>query len=470
MPSGARFEHWGRDLWTFEVDEVFKGTLPSTVEILTHNDSGYGGADCGGAHFDPGHPTAILARLRPDGRLWTSQTCGHGSITEAELRARADLRPPTGTGAIAALVLARDHDAGLLALNAAREVVAYGFTSADVRQVAPCPSHRSFLALDADLRFARWDAATMTSQPLTDAIEATIDDDNDELDVIFAAASSMLVCTDPEGLRGRALQPPDGGQPAQLVEIDADGIDVVESERAALALVPETGAILAVEGAIVGLRSEPGGELRPIASLPDGMTAVAAGVAPDGGRLFVSGTIGGRPVVVGIERATGTVTEPIVTDEVVGRNHVWRTATEVVASWSGGAGWHAQRIDLVAGEARDTPTASWRLWPLGDGALVMGGERFLDAATEVIEPDGSTHPAFTDLWDVQGVVPFTGPAVTREAATKVHADDLDVAKAIAAASNDDAARWWILGGITLAFVALVVLAARRDRSAAGDPG
>lgn len=420
VAEGSRFEHYGKDLWTIRVNEAFKGVLPTSVQILTDNGEN---STCSGAPFEVGKPLAILAQRTPDGVLRSSYACGWSSVNEADLRSRADLPAPGGGGPIAALVAARDRDAALFALNADRDVVAYGFVSEDVVDLAPCAGHEYFVTLDNDAKAERWHAATMISEFL--ASPAT----DQEAGAIYAY-DGTLACTSPDGSTAIALRATqvEHGIEAVATRLGVDTFDPITIDNvAALAVVPYSGEIVTIDDGSVSLLNLESDHSDRLLDLPAGFEARHAGVAPDAGRLWVSGLLDGDATIVTADLHSGVAGPPIPTTALVQPNATWISRSQIVFSgWTEAGGDEKYRLDV---EARTTTPITLPPGPVissfGDGTVVVS-DHWSENPTYVVESDGSTNELLPDAWSVNSVYPFAGPEVTPEAAAKVRADDLDL--------------------------------------------
>lgn len=277
------------DEWTVRVERTYKGVLPPTVDFRTHNDpSGTGGGDCGGARFQPGDVIAVLANLDGDGRLRAHFGLCSPMMTEAELAARGELTPPAGSGRIRSLVAIRDHDATLAALNAAREVVAYGFGAGTPEAIALCGDGLHFVTVEQrwpHTLVLLWDATTMTPRVLLQL-------DANHGGVSWRLTADRIGCGSAD--RIAVLTPavaPDYGEgldpiPAEGRRIDHGAVTEFEPPEGVITMVPGgTTALVANETGVdqVDLFAEAFEPTEPIRiELSSSITHLS--VAPDGRR------------------------------------------------------------------------------------------------------------------------------------------------------------------------------------------
>jgi hypothetical protein len=470
IPDGAgdRFS----DEWTFDVLRTYKGALGSTVEFVTHNDyDGDDGGDCGGANFRPGDVVVVLASLDGDGRLRASFGSCSPNAEESDLRARADLTPPSGSGPIAALVATRDRDATLIALNAARQVIGYGFGRGVPDAIVPCGDGLHFVTVESrwpHTMIVLWNAATLAAR---DVLTIRPNDQG----ISYGITSDMVGCTDPEHLVIASME-----QEGDTDVVSAHGWrwhDETMIEFAPpdgwLTTIPGSTTAVIVDGTTLATfdpyRATP---MQPIVDLPVASTVSLASVSLDRTRvLLAEGQAPGSDAII-VELASGATGSAIDLGERALRAAVWLDLEVVLAMFeSDGDSWPAARIDLTTGTVAEVDLPGYWVSALDKGAFVVAGREYVGESSVVIEPDGSSSPFLAQTQYLRAALIFDGPEITPEAAAKLHADDIDFTQPAASIvvegpTDGGATVVPIVGGATAGVGAVAFLRFRRRRRAA----
>lgn len=477
------------DEWTVRVERTYKGVLPPTVEFLTHNEpSGNGGGDCGGASFGPGDEIAVLANLDGDGRLRAHFGMCSPMMTETELAARGELAPPEGSGGIRSLVAIRDHDATLAALNAEREVVAYGFGASTPQAIAPCGDDRHFVTVERrwpHTLVLLWDATTMTSRVLLQL-------DANHLGVPWGPTADRIGCESAD--RVVLLTPevePDYGEgldpiPAEGRRIGRGAVIEFEPPEGVVTMIPGTStALVASETGIeqVDLFEE---VLEPKESVPGELdsTITHLSVAPDGRRVVAFADDATARV---IDLSTGDTRDPIAVASGSVTAAWWLDDTHLAAELEPAINdFPITIIDIEGGTVAKVHTQNRPAGSLGGGTLV-NGKWWGGGGASIRSLDGTESPLLPGVWDLRAAIPFAGPEVSPEAASRVRADDIDLTETLTQDSkgSDQAATAEIsvesgggLGLVPIAvgagtagalLTALLALRLRRARAEARDP-
>lgn len=127
---------------SFQVEEVVKGVLPATLEVVS-SDSG---AACG-LELPRGQRVGLL--LSRSGSTWTATLCAL-MAPETLRQASRPLPPPASPGPVRLLVGGRFGSVRTLALDAAGRTVAYGRGEGESALVAACPGGRRMAELARD--------------------------------------------------------------------------------------------------------------------------------------------------------------------------------------------------------------------------------------------------------------------------------------------------------------------------------
>lgn len=131
-------------IYTFTVEETFKGELGETVEV--HSASN--GAACG-LEVPIGGDTGLFLDL-VEGE-WHSSLCAQ--IAPEDLRAAAEPLPaPDGEGPIAMLASGSYGEAGIVALDSQGRTLAYGEREPDSGPIHVCPGSQRFLEVYGNFR------------------------------------------------------------------------------------------------------------------------------------------------------------------------------------------------------------------------------------------------------------------------------------------------------------------------------
>ena len=131
-------------VYTFSVEETFKGSLGETVEVYGASN----GASCG-LEVPIGGRTGLFLTLA-EGR-WLSSLCQQ--IAPEDLRAAAEPLPePDGSGPIAMLVSGSYGEAGIVALDGEGRTLAYGEREPDSGLLHVCPGSQRFLEIYGGFR------------------------------------------------------------------------------------------------------------------------------------------------------------------------------------------------------------------------------------------------------------------------------------------------------------------------------
>jgi hypothetical protein len=123
----------GRVRLRFDVERAMKGSIGSTVDVVTANNS----AACG-IEMPMGYRTGLF--LMRDGGRWTGTLCWQ--VSPEDMLAGAMLPAPNGRWPAAIYVGGRFGPARTIALDAKGRTLGYGVGSGTVRQVAGCPGGR----------------------------------------------------------------------------------------------------------------------------------------------------------------------------------------------------------------------------------------------------------------------------------------------------------------------------------------
>lgn len=131
-------------VYTFSVEETFKGDLGESVEVYSASD----GASCG-LEVPIGGRTGLFLTLA-DGR-WLSSLCQQ--IAPDDLRAAAEPLPePDGSGPISMLVSGSYGEAGIVALDAQGRTLGYGEREPDSGPLHVCTGSQRFLEIYGGFR------------------------------------------------------------------------------------------------------------------------------------------------------------------------------------------------------------------------------------------------------------------------------------------------------------------------------
>lgn len=137
-PKGDYFNTGADTIYTFRVDEAFKGTFDDRVQVH----SAFSGASCG-LEVRIGKQTGLFLYERKG--EWHSSLCSQ--ISPEELReAAAPLPEPNGEGPIKMLVGGSLGEAEVIALDSEGRTLSYGFGNHRVGLIEMCPGSQRFVA------------------------------------------------------------------------------------------------------------------------------------------------------------------------------------------------------------------------------------------------------------------------------------------------------------------------------------
>lgn len=135
----SRRDSGQRAILTFSVDRALKGSIGSTVEVVTASNS----AACG-IELRSGARTGLVLERR--GGRWHGYLCWQFDPEEL-LAAASPLPPPTGRGPVALVLGAELGDVRLLALDAHGRTLAYGRGGGRTLLASVCPGRQRLVEL-----------------------------------------------------------------------------------------------------------------------------------------------------------------------------------------------------------------------------------------------------------------------------------------------------------------------------------
>lgn len=148
----------GTQRWTFDVDQVVKGDVPSTIEV-------HGGDMMCGTDFGQYSGAIILAVERRSDDEYVHPDCTPVGAAADLAALLAPLEPPDGSGPVAAVVAQRYRWSNLAALDATGRVLSWGDIGGAVPSIAACPGTALAIAqqwFGERVAFVVVDLATMT--------------------------------------------------------------------------------------------------------------------------------------------------------------------------------------------------------------------------------------------------------------------------------------------------------------------
>lgn len=148
------------DVYTFQVDEAFKGDLGETVDVYT----GSQGNTCGFV-LEVGDQAGLLMSFLDDGAAWWSSTCDAMHPDELR-RAAAPLPQPDGRGPARVLVGGSWGESSYMVLDARGRTLGYGLGDESGVQLEVCPGARRFLEVYRRSRGWRLALRSMASNRL----------------------------------------------------------------------------------------------------------------------------------------------------------------------------------------------------------------------------------------------------------------------------------------------------------------
>lgn len=351
-----------RVVYEVEVVDAIKGTIPATVEVFT----GEGGGDCGISL-----PLDVEVGLIP----YTSNgvdsvgSCG-GVVDPGELRDLRDaaLPAPTGSGAVAAFVLARAGPAGVIAVDAQFRPLGYVAADNDYISVAACPGEKRAIALAIGDGEAFVDVIDVAS--LSRAERRVLDESMNPNGPPQWWYFSSISCANEEGdalLFTAALTGPETTVPT-IRSLTADGVSAPMELPDVIDVAVRDGIVYALSIDALTTRSPDDGSVTStVASFDDGVDAAAftlddvsavVAIGPPEGAfdraadlLLLIPLNGGPTTTITLERP---VPGPMLTDAANG--FVVRSSFDRATTWFGSDG-------IVLADGTDS------LWPAGDGYL-----------------------------------------------------------------------------------------------------
>jgi hypothetical protein len=281
-PSGDPLYSSGEIVtWHFRVDQVFKGPLGRSVDVL----SAVSGASCG-FEVKPGEPIGILLR-REDG-AWKGSLCGQ--VEPAKLRRAAKPLPaPDGEGPLAFLVGGRYGDYRTIGLDRQGRTLHYGAGAGNTGLISVCPGSRRAVEIVGmnsgppfPSSFAVRDLSTFRVLREMRLTELHVRRDNRHLDV------HAVSCRDPTGETALifAARTVDESVVAKIVRIRDDRRSTVWQGEALSGTLNSASADVFIEranGEVLAVDADSGSE-REIARLP--RPGESLSLSSDGTRLL----------------------------------------------------------------------------------------------------------------------------------------------------------------------------------------